>query len=118
MYTIRSPIPVTPKIAVRGRTFYYAEVGSQGDPLVFLETDKASGAESGFRLLIPYPHAHPLSSRAVRTTERRLEGRWLMPRNAIHYSILDFFRSAENLREAVRSDAAGPVHGRVAGAIA
>jgi hypothetical protein len=28
-----------PKIAVQGRTFYYEKVGSQEDPLVFLETD-------------------------------------------------------------------------------
>src|SRR3954451_11676625 len=30
------PGPPMPKIVVRGRAFFYEEVGSQGDPLVFL----------------------------------------------------------------------------------
>ncbi len=36
LYSPQPTIPVMPKIVVQGRTFYYEEVGSQGDPLVFL----------------------------------------------------------------------------------
>ena len=36
LYSPQPTIQVMPKIVVHGRTFYYEEVGSQGDPLVFL----------------------------------------------------------------------------------
>ncbi len=36
LYSPQPTIQVMPKIVVQGRTFYYEEVGSQGDPLVFL----------------------------------------------------------------------------------